>query len=111
MQKALFTSQCIFVCEMEANLLAEDWSFLSGDDPERQSYMQQVLVTMIRNLQIEMTSIHIRYEDHLTVPGHTFALGFCLQSLECYSIDENGERAFDHETDNIFSNKAMTIKK
>ena len=45
------------------------------------SYGTSLIGTVVENLQIEINSVHIRYEDDTSVPGRPFAAGFYLESL------------------------------
>ena len=45
------------------------------------SYGTSLIGTVVENLQIEINSVHIRYEDDTSVPGRPFACGFYLESL------------------------------
>ena len=44
---------------------------------------------VIKNLQITIKNIHIRYEDTLTIPGKVFAAGVTLSQLIMHSVDGN----------------------
>lgn len=43
---------------------------------------------MIKNIQLKIKNIHIRYEDKITHPGSPFSLGVTLKSLEMMTTDE-----------------------
>lgn len=42
---------------------------------------------MIKNLQLKIKNIHIRYEDKITHPGSPFSLGVTLKNLEMITTD------------------------
>jgi vacuolar protein sorting-associated protein 13A/C len=46
------------------------------------------------NLQLSITSVHIRYEDAVTHPGHPFAVGITLEAVKGHTVDADGREAF-----------------
>lgn len=56
--------------------------------------LKAVIDTVIGNLQLSITNIHIRYEDSTTNPDHPFACGLTLHSLAAHTVDELGQKAF-----------------
>ena len=60
----------------------------------RPGFLSSLIETIVGNLQISIKNIHIRYEDDVTRPGHHFACGFTLQTLDAFTIDPQGERSF-----------------
>ncbi|KAJ9601169.1 hypothetical protein L9F63_000689, partial [Diploptera punctata] len=47
-----------------------------------------LVANIIENLQLKIKDVHIRYEDDITIPGQTFALGVTIESLTAQSCDE-----------------------
>lgn len=41
-----------------------------------------------------MTNLHIRYEDAVTRPGHSFAFGVTLHSVGAFTVDGAGHEIF-----------------
>ncbi|KAL4443584.1 hypothetical protein ABPG75_011321 [Micractinium tetrahymenae] len=56
--------------------------------------LKAVIDTVIGNLQLSISNVHIRYEDDTTNPGHPFACGLTLDSITGYTVDELGKEAF-----------------
>jgi hypothetical protein len=50
-------------------------------------WFQAYLDTVLGNLQLCVTNVHVRYEDRVTQPGLPFAAGATLQSLEAFTVD------------------------
>ena len=55
------------------------------------SVMAKLTSKIIDNLQIRIKHIHIRFEDHSSCPGHSFAAGVILEKLYLYSPTEDNE--------------------
>ncbi|TGZ65764.1 hypothetical protein CRM22_005684 [Opisthorchis felineus] len=45
------------------------------------SFAEKLAAQIIKNLQVEVKNIHIRYEDGFSIPGQIFSLGFTLSGL------------------------------
>lgn len=67
---------------------------MEGESPSSSSFLSSLIETIVGNLQVSIKNIHIRYEDDVTRPGHTFACGFTLQNLEAFTIDATGNMRF-----------------
>ncbi|KAH7316123.1 hypothetical protein KP509_21G079300 [Ceratopteris richardii] len=61
---------------------------------ENNSWLGSLISTIIGNLKLSITNIHIRYEDSESHPGHPFAIGLTLKKLAAHTVDENGEETF-----------------
>ena len=44
---------------------------------------------ILRNLELQISNIHIRYEDDFSKPEHPFSAGFTLNKIEIKTADEN----------------------
>lgn len=64
-----------------------------------------VIETVIGNLQLSITNVHVRYEDAASNPGHPFACGFTLDKISGYTVDEAGQEAF------VTSNPLQMLRK
>jgi Vacuolar protein sorting-associated protein len=51
--------------------------------------VEKVATQIIKNVQVKITDIHIRYEDKVTKPEHPFSLGITLHNLSVHTTDEN----------------------
>ncbi|CAH9120085.1 unnamed protein product [Cuscuta europaea] len=58
------------------------------------SWLQSLISTIIGNLKLTISNIHIRYEDVESNPGHPFAAGIMLEKLSAMTIDDTGKETF-----------------
>ncbi|XP_060080495.1 intermembrane lipid transfer protein VPS13A-like [Ylistrum balloti] len=58
-------------------------------DPKKDSFAEKMATQIIKNLQVEVKNIHVRYEDSYTNPKRPFSLGVTLQELLFRTTDEN----------------------
>ncbi|KAL8266737.1 hypothetical protein R6Q59_004081 [Mikania micrantha] len=58
------------------------------------SWLGSFINTIIGNLKLSISSIHIRYEDLESNPGHPFAAGVTLEKLSAVTVDHSGKEAF-----------------
>ncbi|CAH1390229.1 unnamed protein product [Nezara viridula] len=61
--------------------LLEIGHFLGTDAPESSSFVENLITTIMNNLQVFIHNIHVRYEDSKLNSDSLFACGLCLQSL------------------------------
>lgn len=59
------------------------FKFKTGKDkePKTDSFAEKMAAQIIKNLQIEIRNIHVRYEDAYTSPKHPFSIGVSLAEL------------------------------
>ncbi|KIM85199.1 hypothetical protein PILCRDRAFT_817197 [Piloderma croceum F 1598] len=61
---------------------------------QAQGLWASLTAKIINNLQVTVKSIHVRYEDKLSVPGHPFAAGITLAGFTAVSVNDKWEPAF-----------------
>lgn len=61
---------------------------------ETSSWLGSLIATIIGNLKISITNVHIRYEDSTSNPGKPFCAGVTLSRLAAVTIDENAKETF-----------------
>lgn len=71
----------------------------SSKDPHSSSdggggMLKAVIDTVVGNLQLSITNVHMRYEDTLTHPGHPFSCALTLDMLKAHTVDEEGRDTF-----------------
>ncbi|CAF0704730.1 unnamed protein product [Brachionus calyciflorus] len=68
----------------------ESRSDTSGNEDDQQSdtFAERIQMQIIRNLELEIKNIHIRYEDNFSKPEHPFSAGITLNSVEIKTTDE-----------------------
>ncbi|KAH9321017.1 hypothetical protein KI387_015656, partial [Taxus chinensis] len=79
------------VKEMEMKLLE---SKLEKKDEVNTSWLGSLINTIIGNIKLAITNIHVRYEDTESNPGHPFAAGMTLEKLASVTVDDNGKETF-----------------
>ncbi|XP_050141691.1 uncharacterized protein LOC126617690 [Malus sylvestris] len=77
--------------EMEMKLLERAQQLKSEMNT---SWLGSLISTIIGNLKLSISNIHIRYEDFESNPGHPFAAGITLESLSAVTVDNNGMETF-----------------
>lgn len=58
--------------------------------PEQQSFVQRTVTTVISNLQVFVETVHVRFEDDVTVPNEPFAVGVTLAGFDAQACDLAG---------------------
>ncbi|KAI3834068.1 hypothetical protein MKX03_035864 [Papaver bracteatum] len=66
-----------------------------GNPPGGNSWLGSLIATIIGNLKISITNVHVRYEDTVSNPGHPFSSGVTLAKLAAVTMDEQGNETFD----------------
>ncbi|CAM6102066.1 unnamed protein product [Calypogeia fissa] len=62
--------------------------------PETSTWLGSLIATIVGNLKISITNLHIRYEDAISNPGHPFCSGVTLAKLAAVTVDETGNETF-----------------
>ncbi|KAL6841988.1 hypothetical protein ACP4OV_028188 [Aristida adscensionis] len=78
-----------------ATLEATGRSSKGGPAPGGNSWLYNLISTIIGNLKVTISNVHIRYEDSVSNSGHPFACGFTLSKLAAVTVDEDGNETFD----------------
>ncbi|KFM29234.1 Vacuolar protein sorting-associated protein 13A [Auxenochlorella protothecoides] len=73
--------------------------------------LKNVIDTVIGNLQLSITNIHVRYEDDVTNPGHPFSCGITLDKLAAATVNDKGEEAFVTTTPLSLLRKALDLRR
>ncbi|XP_066591225.1 intermembrane lipid transfer protein Vps13 isoform X2 [Prorops nasuta] len=56
------------------------------------SMVEKLLARMIKNIHVEIKRIHVRYEDHVSIKGYPFSVGFTLNSFVLESCTSSWEK-------------------
>ncbi|KAI1730781.1 repeating coiled region of VPS13 domain-containing protein [Ditylenchus destructor] len=78
-------------------------------DPTADSFTEKLVAQIIKNLQISVKGIHVRYEDRHSNRHRPFAAGITLESLEFQTTDTNFKTTIHKETMKIFY-KLVSLK-
>ena len=57
---------------------------------ENNSAVAKLVAKLIDNIQISVNHVHIRFEDHSSIPGHPFAAGIILEKLHLHTPSDHG---------------------
>lgn len=90
-EDAVQEAKKIRVREMEMKLLEHQQQLRSEMNT---SWLGSLISTIIGNIKLSITNIHIRYEDTESNPGHPFAAGLTLARLSAVTVDDFGEETF-----------------
>jgi hypothetical protein len=80
------------------------------DTPEPSSpwFYERWISSVIDNVQVSVSDIHMRYEDEESIPGRCFSAGVTLDSIKLHSTDSNWTAGFvDQISDIIY--KALAL--
>ncbi|ESO10807.1 hypothetical protein HELRODRAFT_72498 [Helobdella robusta] len=58
-------------------------------DPKKDTFAEKLTANVIKNLEVKVTNIHVRYEDAFTNPKYPFSIGVTLKEVSCQTTDEN----------------------
>ncbi|KAI5632190.1 vacuolar protein sorting-associated protein 13 [Phthorimaea operculella] len=59
------------------------------EDKMDETFVEKLVTQIIKNVQLTIKDIHIRYEDSITNPKQPFSLGMTLHNLSVHTTDEN----------------------
>ena len=63
----------------------------SAADDQNDPFFERLAKTIIKNLEVTITNVHIRYEDKQSNPGYPFAAGVTLANLILTTTEANPE--------------------
>ncbi|XP_022258714.1 vacuolar protein sorting-associated protein 13C-like [Limulus polyphemus] len=81
---------------------------LKHRNKKQDSFKEKILTQIIRNLQVKVKNVHIRYEDEFINSNSPFAAGITLHNLLFETTDESWKPCIVKETVKIF-NKLVNI--
>ncbi|CAD6186300.1 unnamed protein product [Caenorhabditis auriculariae] len=67
-------------------------------NPESDTFAEKMVAQIIKNLQVSISNIHVRFEDKYTNRHRPFAMGITLKNLEFKTTDENWRETIHKET-------------
>ncbi|ETO02719.1 hypothetical protein RFI_34694, partial [Reticulomyxa filosa] len=86
----------------EKRMVDTQWAFLKKDQTKGESYLESLLKHFLSNVQMNITNVHIRYQDFTTVPYHPFAFGVTLGRLTVINL--TGKDDFDKQAEKADDN-------
>ncbi|CAL9040995.1 unnamed protein product [Musa banksii] len=94
-REKLFQAKLQQIEEMELATIEATRRSRTGSAPGGNSWLGSLIATIIGNLKVTISNVHIRYEDTISNPGHPFCTGFTLSKLAAFTMDEQGNETFD----------------
>ncbi|KAM1215633.1 hypothetical protein ACFX13_012262 [Malus domestica] len=94
-REKLFEVKLQQIEETEAATLEAMSKSKLGSPPPGNSWLGSLIATIIGNLKISISNVHVRYEDSTSNPGHPFCSGVTLAKLAAVTMDEQGNETFD----------------
>ncbi|KAL5541456.1 hypothetical protein UlMin_009166 [Ulmus minor] len=94
-REKLFEAKLQQIEESESAILEAISKSKQGSLPPGNSWLGSLIATIIGNLKITISNVHIRYEDSVSNPGHPFSSGVTLAKLAAVTMDEQGNETFD----------------
>uniref|UniRef100_A0A8D3DRE7 Vacuolar protein sorting-associated protein 13C n=1 Tax=Scophthalmus maximus TaxID=52904 RepID=A0A8D3DRE7_SCOMX len=70
-------------------------------DEKKDSFVEKLATQVIKNLQVKINSIHLRYEDDLSDPERPLSVGVTLSELSLLTTDENWKSCILNEAAKI----------
>lgn len=118
-EKGNFNIFCLYsilrIVHYFLNLLCDKCNFIFTvkyvivDGPKvDDTFVEKLAAQIIKNVQIFIQEIHIRYEDRITKPECPFSVGMSLHTLKVYTTNESCDRyILPQETSPIFYKVSM----
>ncbi|KAM8801927.1 intermembrane lipid transfer protein VPS13A isoform 1-T1 [Rhynchonycteris naso] len=69
---------------------------------EQDTFTEKLITQIIKNLQVKISNIHIRYEDDITNQENPLSFGISLQNLSMQTTDQNWVPCLHDETEKLF---------
>uniref|UniRef100_A0A8C5FMB7 Vacuolar protein sorting 13 homolog C n=1 Tax=Gadus morhua TaxID=8049 RepID=A0A8C5FMB7_GADMO len=70
-------------------------------DEKKDTLMEKLAAQVIKNIQVKLTSVHIRYEDDLSDPECPLSMGVTMAELSLQTADENWKTCILNEAAKI----------
>ncbi|XP_045898785.1 vacuolar protein sorting-associated protein 13C-like, partial [Micropterus dolomieu] len=70
-------------------------------EEKKDTFVEKMATQVIKNLQVKISSIHLRYEDDLSDPQRPLSVGVTLSELSLQTTDENWKSCILNEAAKI----------
>ncbi|XP_073399904.1 intermembrane lipid transfer protein VPS13A [Dendrobates tinctorius] len=71
-------------------------------EEKQDTFVEKLVTQVIKNLQVKISNIHIRYEDDVTNPECPLSFGVSLQNLSLQTSDKNWNPCLHDESSKLF---------
>lgn len=58
-------------------------------DAAQDTFTEKLVTNIIKNLEVKIANIHVRYEDKFTNPQKPFSVGVTLREISCLVCSHN----------------------
>ncbi|XP_067839210.1 vacuolar protein sorting-associated protein 13A isoform X2 [Heptranchias perlo] len=72
-------------------------------EEKQDTFIEKLVTQVIKNLQVKITNIHIRYEDDITNQGSPLSFGVSLQNLSLQTADEHWKPCLHDQCEHVFN--------
>uniref|UniRef100_A0A669DB61 Vacuolar protein sorting 13 homolog A n=1 Tax=Oreochromis niloticus TaxID=8128 RepID=A0A669DB61_ORENI len=69
---------------------------------KQDTFVEKLVTQVIKNLQVKISNIHVRYEDHVTNPNCPLSFGVSLKNLSLQTADEKWRPSLLDENSKFF---------
>ncbi|EMP30416.1 Vacuolar protein sorting-associated protein 13A [Chelonia mydas] len=73
-----------------------------GQEEKQDSFVEKLVTQVIKNLQVKISNIHVRYEDDITNRENPLSFGVSLQNLSLQTSDQNWNPCLHDEASKLF---------
>ena len=81
----------------------------SSQDSGSDTFTERIQLQVIRNIELTIKNIHVRYEDDFTKPEHPFSAGITLDAIEIRTTDENWNPTYLKDNTTFIINKLASL--
>lgn len=88
------------------------WILIFLDDAKEEkkdTFTEKLVTQIIKNLQVTIKDIHLRYEDNFSDPRNPFSLGFTLHNLSFQTTNEKWVPAVIQESINVIHKVSLKL--
>nr|DBA28033.1 TPA: hypothetical protein GDO54_008453 [Pyxicephalus adspersus] len=71
-------------------------------EEKQDTFVEKLVTQVIKNLQVKISNIHVRYEDDITNPQCPLSFGLSLQNLSLQTSDKNWNPCLHDESAKLF---------
>uniref|UniRef100_A0A8C8SXH0 Vacuolar protein sorting 13 homolog A n=1 Tax=Pelusios castaneus TaxID=367368 RepID=A0A8C8SXH0_9SAUR len=73
-----------------------------GKEEKQDTFVEKLVTQVIKNLQVKISNIHVRYEDDITNRDNPLSFGVSLQNLSLQTSDKNWNPCLHDEANKLF---------
>uniref|UniRef100_H3C3Y7 Vacuolar protein sorting 13 homolog A n=1 Tax=Tetraodon nigroviridis TaxID=99883 RepID=H3C3Y7_TETNG len=97
-QKTRLQEKALFLLRLTSCDVEKENSTLEKQD----TFVEKLVTQIIKNLQVQISNIHVRYEDNVTNPDSPLSIGVSLKNLSLQTADKNWTPSLLDENSRLF---------